>query len=348
MLIGTGGIAEPGIVGDVDDQVGAFDPLAHEDRKDDLVADEGRRTHTRRRGERVTRGAGGEVFRNGHQPLDTDALQEVVERHVLATGHQMELVHRIDDGAGRIDQHDGIVVAASLRGAGTFLLAHHAGHQRLSLVEELGDGGQPVRAVGEQERHRRFGPQDQRRLRPVRSRGLRRQFEQCPEDVVAPRPIDLGGLLDRRLDDAQRQRWRALGSDGSQPPDAVAGMGRDQQSRQREAGDAMLARREQRWHRKDEHNQCVHPNRANDPDRLHEQRDRHCRIANRVPREAGEQKRAQPLSDGECAGQHHQPAEPVGPRKTGESGGEAVEKGQHRGQQDDGERYGPGVVLRVE
>ncbi len=82
---------------------------------------------------------------------------------------------------------------------------------------------------------------------------------------------------------------------------APAGMQRRDQHGDRQADAYMPARGKQRRRGEDENRKRVHAGHADDGDRLHELRDRHRRLADRAPREAGEGKGAQPFGQGESS-----------------------------------------------
>ena len=142
MLIGARRVAEPGIVGDVDDEIGAPRLPVPLSRKDDLVADERQRRGAVRQFDGMPVDPGGELARQFDQLVDPQPAQQALEGNIFAEGHEMELVHRVRDLAGIVDRKHGIVEAGA--GAGPALGADGAGEEQLSLVQRLAQLGQPI------------------------------------------------------------------------------------------------------------------------------------------------------------------------------------------------------------
>ncbi len=158
----------------------------------------------------------------------------------------------------------GIVVARLRRRRRPFLGAHRAGDQHLAVGQQFADGRQRVRPLGEQEGHGGFRPQDQLRARRAGAPAAGRTVRAACAKISSRIAVHLARLVDRRLDDAHRQRRGRLGRRPARaarsrsrhgprpaPPPARSGPTR----RCRRAG-------QQRRHGEDEDGQRVHADHA--------------------------------------------------------------------------------------
>ena len=135
------GPAVPGIVGQVDEQIGAAgDALSGDLRKDRFVADEHAQPHRPER-QRFVRGAGGEVADAHHQRFEKGQVGP--QGHVLAERHQVLLGVARCDAAVRAEQDGAVVVADQLAAVGL----RGEGEQRRAGEQPgvgcPGEGGQP-------------------------------------------------------------------------------------------------------------------------------------------------------------------------------------------------------------
>ena len=178
--------------------------------------------------------AGGEIHRSGDELTYAETLEQRGKRQVFAERHQVHLVDGIGDLALVVDCHHGIVVAAA-GSSRTALLADDAGDQHLAVAQHVAQRRQRVRTLGEQERHRRFRPQDQPRLGMALFRRLCRYPQQRCEDAVAHRGVPFLTEIDGGLDDANVDRAGGrLGRDGK-PEIAEADVSGDKDDEQGKA-----------------------------------------------------------------------------------------------------------------
>ncbi len=87
---------------------------------------------------------------------------------------------------------------------------------------------------------------------------------------------------------------------------------------------------------------------ADERGRLHHQRHRGQRIANCVPREAGEQMPAQPFGNRHCHREDEHPRPAVGPEEAGKGGAEGPEQRQTGRQDDHGKGHQPAEDVRLD
>ena len=138
--MGRARAAVPGVVGQVDEQVGlAADTLAGDVRENRFIADEQAQPHRPER-QRLVRGAGGEVADAHHQRFEKGQVGP--QGHVLAERHQVLLGVAGREAAVRAEQDGAVVMthqlaAVGLRGEGE---QRRAGEQ--PGVGRRGEGGQ--------------------------------------------------------------------------------------------------------------------------------------------------------------------------------------------------------------
>ena len=94
-------------------------------------------------------------YANVHDP---EPLEEILERQELSEWDQMHLVVDCEDRAVVIDHVDGIVEARLARRRFDLGGAGRAGDQHGALRQQCGDLRQRLRFLGEEERKRRFRP----------------------------------------------------------------------------------------------------------------------------------------------------------------------------------------------
>src|SRR5690606_20506419 len=102
MLVLTRRIAEPGVVGDID-QNGRRRRVEWQIGNNDLRAGRGQSRRAARQLDRMPVAAGHEIHRSCDKLLQPETRQQVGEGQIFAEWHEMDLVHRIDDLAGIAD-----------------------------------------------------------------------------------------------------------------------------------------------------------------------------------------------------------------------------------------------------
>ena len=186
------------------------------------------------------------------------------------------------------------------------------------------------------------------RLGPAGGKRRGRQVEKGAENLVARCLVELGGLIDRRLDDADRQAADRRNVGQAEPEIAEADMRGDEQQGKRQADADVAIAGKQRRHREHEDRERVHADHADHRYRLHQQRRRHCGIADRIPGKAGEQKGAQPLEQRERGGECGDAADIVGPEQPRQRRRQTVEDRENGRQQDDCDRQRPGEAVGLD
>ena len=164
MLIGSGRVAIPGIVRDVQDEAGGGVSDGDLIGENDLVADQGQEGGCACKRHRPARSTGGKAAGHLDEIGDTPAFENVLERQIFAEGHKMQLVGRFDDRALIVDHIDRVVEARASRLRA--LHPHRAADQRLARLERIGQTVEGIRPVGQNEGKGGLGPDDQRA--PVR------------------------------------------------------------------------------------------------------------------------------------------------------------------------------------
>jgi hypothetical protein len=155
-------------------------------------------------------------------------------------------------------------------------------------------------------------------------------------------------LVDRWLDDTHGEGLAAGSGVLRQPPRTEADMGRDQQQRDRDPRRQMAAIGEKARHGEDEDGERAHAEQAGQGHGLHQERDRHGDIADRIPRKAGQDGGPHPFGrpEGQC--QRGNPAETVAPHQPRGQRRQPVEYRQAGRQHDHGKRQRPGKILRLD
>jgi len=335
MLVGSGAVSEPGIVGDRQQQArarpGGDDPTG----KDDLVADQ--RAEARQAGDleggRARAGAEVETALGQlREPEDT------AQRNVLAEWHEMELVVGGQDPA--VARHGMERVPDLGRAVGTVAVPRRPGQEQrpggkpaAEVLSELGAAAQVERHCGLRPDH--VGDGGRSRLP---GQGQQRLQVLTPQPGV---PFELLG--DRRLHDAKRHSGNRLGG-GRRGPGQTQLAAAPQQAEQRERRQrtAPSLQRTRRVLAAGQGGQPGHHqgHRGKPPDAEHggglyhgrgERPDR----ADQVPWKAGESPGAQPFGQqpGRC--QHQDPAPAAGAGKPDQEQGKAGEQRKAAGQSSD-------------
>jgi hypothetical protein len=125
-------------------------------------------------------------------------------------------------------------------------------------------------------------------------------------------------------------------------------MSREQQRGKRDRRLRAPSRCDQRRRREDQHTNHIHRIRSSNRDRLHHQRKRHDRLADRIPRKTCKDKAAQPFGKPEGCCERQQPHKPVRPEKPGKRSRQPIEQCEIGGQPDDRERQRPGEFIGVD
>src|SRR5690606_15916622 len=136
MLVRSGRVAEPRVVGDVGDKPGVPRFGGGDAGIDHLVANVGDRLEPRRHLDGMTAGAGGEAAGHLDQPGDADLRQQVLEGDEFAERHQMHLVGSIVDHAARIHGDDRVVEARGRIGRRRALEPDRPRKQGLAVADE--------------------------------------------------------------------------------------------------------------------------------------------------------------------------------------------------------------------
>src|ERR1700751_2293815 len=163
MLVRSAEIAEPAVIGDIDDPARPLLAGAQFARKDYLITDERQRTRRARHGDKAMSVPGKKPAALLGQRLQADALQEIFERQIFSEWNE---VHLIVDGANRclmIDHIDG-VVHTGLRRIVWIGKPHRPGKQQSVLRQALRDLRERIRLARQKEWKRRFRPDQMRDL----------------------------------------------------------------------------------------------------------------------------------------------------------------------------------------
>ena len=99
MLIGTGAVSEPAVIGDVDDPAGPLAARHNITRKNDLVADQRQRNRRAWYSDRPAPIAGKETAALLGELLKTEMREDPFERQIFAERHEMDFVVERDDRA---------------------------------------------------------------------------------------------------------------------------------------------------------------------------------------------------------------------------------------------------------
>ena len=233
--------------------------------------------------------------------------------------------------------------------------AHRAGDQHRALRHQRRDLRQRVGLARQQERKRRFRPDQMRdvahagRLRTGRAV---RQFEIVGHHALLGAVVELLVLLQVGLHDAQPHLVDECGRRAVQPQRAVARQRREQHHAERErqpgpprVGAIVGEHSGAREHRDRDEGQ---PPDADQRSALRQHQRPGQRIAIDVPGKSAEQMAAQPFRGGERERERDQPARPARPEQPRQREAEAGVAGHAGRQRDDRERQQPAEGLGVD
>ena len=350
VLARPGCIAEPAVVGDVEQQprpLGAGHDRAGEDR---LVADERRGRGKARHVEQwAWHRADIEAATQASELLQPDRFHLRLQRQVFAERHEVGLVVAARERAALAEHQDAVEDAPRPgRAGGRGLRPQRSRDEESSGRQGAADGGAHVGVVERQEGHGGFGPDHVRDAgEVVRLSGGAggRQGEVVEEDAALVLGAPLLPLAYARLHDADLDVRR-----GRLRPERQAGLAEQGHDGERHQGNGKRGSShappvdaggrlapQHRRQGKDEDGCQREPVDADDGRALHQGKRIGQRVAERVPGEAAQDMAAQPFRGRQRQGQHEDAAGAAGPEARGDPGGRGVEEGKAGGKQGDGE-----------
>ena len=171
-------------------------------------------------------------------------LEKILERQIFAERHQMNLVVHRQDRAVVVDHVDRIVGALDLLAGRRFGRADRAGDQHRAFRQQRRDLRQRVGLARQQERKRRFRPDqmgDVAHAGRLRAGRAVRQLEIVAHHLLLGAVVELLVLLQIGLHDAQPHAFDEGGRRAGEPHRAVARERGEQHHAERERQPAAAA-----------------------------------------------------------------------------------------------------------
>src|SRR4029079_10339890 len=207
VLIGAGAGAEPCVVGNVQEPSGSF-PRHHDSvRKDYFIADQRACLWRAGHGENSRTAACTESAANASHLHEAEALQQILEREILAERDKMDLVVDADDVRLVVDDEKAVIDATLVDRAcilSRLDQSRRADEKRRAFRQQLADRGKSIGRIGKQKGNCRLRPDHEvNPLESSRAAGGLTQIDIFVEDRSRVFGTPFIRLIDIGLDDAQ-------------------------------------------------------------------------------------------------------------------------------------------------
>jgi hypothetical protein len=344
MLGGSDRPIEPGIRGDVEDELG-FVGIADIAGEHCLVADEREewwRLGWRHQPAAVARGP---AVRTRDELADAEQPPELGQRQVLAERYEVRLIVARDDLAIGIDGEDR-VVARVIRDRDAFgieRLARRTGQEHGTVRDHARDASERVWVLGQEEREDRFRPDDVRDVGRDAAVAFTER-DQPVHDVARVGDVPVAMLEDHRLHEPDAHVVALIDAGAAEPPIAVADLCGDEangeEERQQTQHDAAtIGRPDERRRHGDQHRNEGEAVNADDGRELQHLIVGGERIAEEIEGEARKHVPAQPFGRGKERREGHDAQRPARPHEVRERRGDGPKQRQERGKPADAERH---------